>query len=773
VNKEQAMAEQGAKLELIKICPGSFLLRVPQADISWLFNAWPDSTKYLVQRRLEINGVVYPDLRLQGDRGVSCNLIEFPLLHALFNRGMYFRGEKPCLVGTPRQLELAGEGFRRGLYGFYQAAEMEGCDLSRAEAEELMGEILALSINGIQPVEEVLELVQLKPLEEFPDQDSATQYRGLRIWKEALNVFGVEYGGERLLIDCNLPEGEEYEPPLHIDVKSVPYKLFQIIDTGEEDGFSPKSCMHTVIQWRERIICIDLPMNVAYLLNKVGISRTEVDAVIFTHNHDDHIGELSMLLQMDRKVTILCPRVIWKSILLKASAVFDMAVEELDEYFDYVPLRYGEEYDYAGLRILAHPSLHSVPCAIYRIRGIVDGEWKVYGHMSDILNFQRCRKLVQEGYLATRRFEEYRRFLLAPAAVKKIDVGAREGTEEFSVHGSWKDFVEDASEHIVLAHISAENLDERATVQVGQIAVAGSARDVGERGVHTYQDKYRERALKYLGDYLFSLLEGRIEQGLIGRHQVRSYLRILADNEIRVIQPFTPFLKKGGQSTFVDVVISGEGSIWDEGEGRLKRVANVQAGDVIGDVGVLLQVPRTATIRSDTYMYVLRVPGMLFREVALCLGIVGQAQGQQVIEKVWRHRQVVQGSRLFGAEVPVYLQNKIAQRGAELRLKAGAQLATDEAGASALFLGNDAGAFSLEVDGRSLAVDLGPPVFGEGYFASGQAEAYRVRLRRDALLLRLGEGEFAWMRQVPIFKLRLRQLAEQRAIHVQRARRKG
>ena len=71
--------------------------------------------------------------------------------------------------------------------------------------------------------------------------------------------------------------------------------------------------------------------------------------------------------------------------------------------------------------------------------------------------------------------------------MKKIDVGARDGTEDFAVHGSWRDFVDDESEHIVvLAHTSADALDERATVQVGQFAVAGSARDMGERGIHTY-----------------------------------------------------------------------------------------------------------------------------------------------------------------------------------------------------------------------------------------------------------------------------------------------
>ena len=640
-------------MELINICPGAFLLRVPDAGISWVFNAWPDITKYLIQQSLELNGIVYPDLRVQTVRGISCNLVEFPLMHAMFNQGMHLRGERPVLVGTEKQLELAGESFRRGLYGFYDVSEMEGCDLSTGEMEALAREIEGLSVNGIRDTVDLLDLVPLVELELNPGSEQATDYRGLRIWKSGINMFAVEFGGQRLDIDCNMGENESYVPPLQIDVKNVPYKLYQIVDTGEEDGFSPKSCMHTLIQWRERIICVDLPMNVSYLLDKVSISRTEIDAVIFTHNHDDHIGELAMLMQMDHKVITICPRIVWKSILLKAAAMFDMTVEEVDEYFDYVPVRYGEEFDYAGLRITAHPSIHPVPCAVYRIRGIVDQEWRVYSHMSDILNFTRCRTLVKGGYITQRRFTEYQDFLLEPATVKKVDVGTRAGTEEMAVHGSWKDFTDDSSEHIVLAHTREEDLDPRATVTVGQFARAGSARDMSERGALTYHDKYRERAKHFLGKYLFTLLEDRIEEGALTDDDVRIYLRILADNEIREIQPNTPFLKMGGESSFVDLVVSGVGSIWVERGGELVRVANVNAGDMIGDVGVLMKVPRTASIRSDTYMHVLRIPGFLFREVAVSLGIFAEDKGdgrEGVIQKIWRHREVVQGSQLFRAE---------------------------------------------------------------------------------------------------------------------------
>ena len=94
-----------SSIEIIRICLGSYLLRVQEADVAWVFNPWPDISKYLIHQQLDFNGVVYPDLRVQN--GVSCNLIEFPLLHAMFVQGMIFRGEKPTLVGTENKFVLA------------------------------------------------------------------------------------------------------------------------------------------------------------------------------------------------------------------------------------------------------------------------------------------------------------------------------------------------------------------------------------------------------------------------------------------------------------------------------------------------------------------------------------------------------------------------------------------------------------------------------------------------------------------------------------------
>ena len=179
--------------------------------------------------------------------------------------------------------------------------------------------------------------------------------------------------------------------------------------------------------------------------------------------------------------------------------------------------------------------------------------------MSDILNFTRCEKLLESGSITQERYQAYRDFVLDSVQVKKIDVGARTGTEEVSVHGAWRDFLDDTSEHIVLAHINREHLEEEATVLVGQVAFAGSARNLSGSQVsnqYATHDIYRQRAISFLRDYMSNLLEDSFFSDSIRVEQLQAYIGILADNEIRLIQPQTPFLKKGEKSRHQELSLS-------------------------------------------------------------------------------------------------------------------------------------------------------------------------------------------------------------------------
>ncbi|MBF0197539.1 MAG: cyclic nucleotide-binding domain-containing protein [Planctomycetes bacterium] len=765
------MPSKESKIQLIPICPGSHLLQIKDLGISWIFNPWPDISKFLIQKELSFNGVVCPDTRVQ--HGVNCNLIEFPLLHALFNQGMIFKGLKPVMIGTSFQLENNSSGFKRAMYGFYNTKELRALGMEADEANALMKEIKGLSYNGIMPIEDLLEFCVLEPLEDNPTLKSATKFKGMKIWKENVNVFVVQWRGETVTIDCNLKEDEQYSPPLKIDVKNIPFTMFQVIDTGEEDGFSPNSCMHTVVQWREKIICIDLPMNVSYLLERISISKYEIDAVIFTHCHDDHIGDLPLLMQLGKKIKILCPRVIWQSILLKAASMLYMAPEEFDRYFDYTPLEYGKDFHYCGLRIMAFPSIHSVPCALYRIRGMIRGEWKTYCHLSDILNLKRTRELLKNGIISKKRYNAYREFLLQKADIKKIDVGTVTGMEAFSVHGHWRDFIDDETDHIILGHINANLLDEEAQVQVGQLAVVGSARDLSMGMEHSYIDKYIERAIKFLTDYMLIIVNEKLLRGELSREDIDDVVRQFANQEIKLIQPRTPFLKTGQESTYVDMVVSGIGSVWESNKKGVKRIAIIQAGDLIGDMGVLRKEPRNASIRADTYMRVLRIPGQLFRDEMVGLGLFDpkgliSLNVDCAFSRIWHFRQRIQRSSLLGRDVPVYLQNKLAIKANCRVIKRGGLIYSSEKKDEVVFAVDASAAkivgWNVKLQGQFLTSAF----FGEDKILKRETLEYEVRAKKEIEVLYFDLNECEWMNEIPIYMLRLKELYDKRGILLHR-----
>ncbi len=755
-------------MKITSLCAGSWLLQVEEIGVAWVFNAVPDVSKFLIQRSLPVNGIVLTDLRLQ--HGLCCNLIEFPLLHALFNQGMIFRGEKPVLVGTTAQLRAARSGFVRSLFGVTSAEEAMRYGLDEAQAQQLMREIRGLSINGIRPASAFLRSLRLKPLESNPGAGQASRFRGLKIHKRDVNVFEVSFGEEREIIDCTIRDGYAYRPPLKIDVKNIPLTLFQVIDTGEEDGFSPRSCMHTVIQWRDKIICVDLPMNASYLLEKISVSRFEIDAVVFTHCHDDHIGDFAMLLQVARKVKVICPRIVWHTILHKSAAVLSIPVRELQQNFDYIPVEYDRELNFGGLRIEAHPSIHPVPCAIYRFSAMVRGQWKTYAHMSDILNFTRCKVLVREAVMDRQRYRDYRAFVLAPADIKKVDVGTPNGKELVSVHGSWLDFRHDRSEHLVLGHIQEEVLDPVARITVGQLAVAGSSRDLSVEFNYSYLDKYVERAIRLLGDYLFNLLQDELIAGRVSREALLDSIRLLSNQEIRLIQPGTPFLKAGEEAGYVDLVVSGIASIWQVRDARVWRLAGVQTGDVIGEMGVLTGQPRNASILAETYLRVLRIPGQLFREELLRLGVVRELAGGLggILPTIWQHRAVLQRYSMLREGVPLFVQNQIAQFARRRSIARGDTVCTEAT--RNLIIATDPAQLELRnADGQCLELDPAEAVFGEAGIMGLHTPSYSVTAGSRAEVLELAEERARWLRGIPLMRLRLREHAEMRGLQLKRS----
>ena len=147
---------------------------------------------------------------------------------------------------------------------------------------------------------------------------------------------------------------------------------------------------------------------------------------------------------------------------------------------------------------------------------------------------------------------------------------------------------------------------------------------------------------------------------------------------------------------------------------------------------------------------------------------------ESALEKIWRLREIVQDSWLFGAEVPIYLQNKIAQKADPLPTNAGDAVFEDGNSKGHLFIASASADVCMTVGGHGVPAELcHPPVFGEGSFLNGPPEAYRVESNGGRPLLKLPRHKFEWILDVPIFKLRLRELHARRKEFVERAHRHG
>jgi hypothetical protein len=101
-----------------------------------------------------------------------------------------------------------------------------------------MREIEGLSLNGMQPIDELLELVPGCLCRNCPASSMRPVIMAGGSGKRT-SMFSVSNTrATGFSSTARFRWARKYRPPLNIDVKNVPYRLFQIIDTGEEDDFS-------------------------------------------------------------------------------------------------------------------------------------------------------------------------------------------------------------------------------------------------------------------------------------------------------------------------------------------------------------------------------------------------------------------------------------------------------------------------------------------------------------------------------------------------------
>ena len=252
--------------------------------------------------------------------------------------------------------------------------------------------------------------------------------------------------------------------------------------------------MSSIITYQGRIYMIDAGPNIANSMVALGMGINQVDGIFHTHAHDDHFAGLTTMMRAGRRIRYFATPLVRASVAKKLAALMGIEEEQFADFFEIHDLVADAWNNIEGLEVMPAYSPHPVETTIFTFRALWGDGYRTYAHLADIASLDVLRDMVTDRDEAPginqAAFDRFRSAYLVAADVKKVDVGGG------LIHGNAKDFRDDASTRILLAHRAGELMPEEK--EIGSSAVFGSV-DVLVAG---QSDFMRHHAFYYLASHL-------------------------------------------------------------------------------------------------------------------------------------------------------------------------------------------------------------------------------------------------------------------------------
>ncbi len=629
------------QLTKIKVAAGIFWVEAREAGVSVLCGCPADSVKHLAKAGLIVKGqadgltcdtgpnaILLSDVRVQG--GSLSNLAEFPVLQMLYMQGMLVPNHpnntdiKPLLIGSEEQIKEQLRYIHRGNYGLLSEAELQAAGVDAATAREMMRIKLAFAFGRIRPTEELVDSLVVRH-ESVPVRNELT-VRRLR-----LNVFEFAYRGETVTVDLNLGPAERYESPYPLTCRLIDRDYFAVVHSGNGDGWDMnRPAMSSILVFQGKVYLIDAEPNILNTLAALGIGVSEIDGIFHTHAHDDHFGGLTALMRSDHRIRYYATPWVRDSVVKKLAALLSMEEDRFADFFEPHDLVAGEWNDISSLGVKPSYSPHPVETSVFTFRvGWHDGV-RVYAHLADTVSLGVLENMVTSDPaapgLTQEFFEDVKRSYLAPADVKKVDIGGG------LIHGRAEDFRRDVSAKVILAHTSRPLTEGEK--QIGSEALFGSV-DVL---IRSHQDYVRGYAQAYLQAYFPSAPS----------HQVDALL----NHPVVTVEPGVVLLRTGEATPYIHLVLTGDVEMTNP-ESGMRNV--LSAGALVGEHAGLTSTVSEETYRAVNYVRVLQLPCSAYMEFVRHNGLyLG-------IRRVRAKRAFMQRTWLLGEAISYPIQNRIAR----------------------------------------------------------------------------------------------------------------
>ncbi|MGL1894082.1 MAG: MBL fold metallo-hydrolase [Spirochaetaceae bacterium] len=444
-------------MKKIEITNGIYYLEVPEVGLRILCGCPENSIKFIMQKKLtpsvkvnDFNLVGGPNAILLNDISIMnshfLNFSEFPVLHQQYFQGAAFNGsnEKFILIGNKNIVNNQYAYIRRGLHGLLTKEEVEDVLPSEEEANRFIA--IANFHRGKEKKYDIINKVNILGKTHIKED--------LYLERKGLNIFEFTYKDESIIIDINLdPTAKGVGLPYNLDYKFVKHEDFSITTIGDGNGWNSEvPCMGSLINVRGKRYLVDSGPGSLDLINHLGIAPSEIEGVFVTHSHDDHFAGILSLLNVENKIKFFSSGIVIASVQKKFLALIDIELDELKKYIDFIELKESIWTNIGEMEVKPKYSFHTIETNVFYFRTKnTDGEWKTYGHITDIISKNDLEYMLdndKSGIITRDWAYDWFNGYLEKCDLKRIDAGGG------VVHGNSNDFKDDLSTKIILSHLN-------------------------------------------------------------------------------------------------------------------------------------------------------------------------------------------------------------------------------------------------------------------------------------------------------------------------------
>ena len=420
-----------------------------------LFGGFAGYHQYIIEKNLPWpNVLVHGGMNSYEDR--LLNPFDFIFLCSLFKGGYFDLGDmtvknRISLLGTKQELERSMNVIDLSFQGPGREF-LESIHVAPGWYEQYLKEKEFFSIKDKQG--KPFQLEHLLSCHEF-DHALPNRWSVERIKNMSFVIRDLETG-DGCELDISPRENETirpvWEPPPYYGgfPAALAFSL-QVLGYGSPfQSKGPTTCM--VFRLNGLAVLVDCCPFWDLLTQKTGISIAEIDALILTHCHEDHMGGLLKLIRRGRKIRIYTVNEIFQMMLLILSWQLDVSTDVVRQYFDYHPVVTEKWMTISGIEFLFLYTAHPIPCisvkARKRLRRELPAEIQI---TSDTVGTSCAKKMLAQGVISQDRYDQLTRIF-------EGDITIADGGEA-GLHPALQDFMGHDIRATFLGHRQNETTD--------------------------------------------------------------------------------------------------------------------------------------------------------------------------------------------------------------------------------------------------------------------------------------------------------------------------